>query len=247
MKQRFVCPWASEAEMCDSFMELASSFGWSVYPETSGHDIVLVATPRCKNFAAGTQIGVQAKLQANVEVLAQALPRDPRRPAAAAPHVHAILVPMATEEFRIVARRLDVKVLRSTKRNWSGATTISPDMGLLDPAQTWPLQLPTKPLWVPEVEVRMAAGTAGPKLLTPWKMAAIKLCLHGLAQGYLTTKDFDTHQVSMSRWIQKKWIKPGEFIKVGPKRLKMYHLVDANRPPHLLYPEVTAAVAAKRL
>lgn len=60
----------SEAELCTRFSDAAREDGWTVYPETSGWDLLLVDDD-------GVQVGIDAKARASFEVLMQCLDRCP--------------------------------------------------------------------------------------------------------------------------------------------------------------------------
>ena len=57
--------FATEAALCQAFVEWAAPQGWIAYAETAGWDLLLVAP-------SGHQMGVQAKLSLNAKVIAQA-------------------------------------------------------------------------------------------------------------------------------------------------------------------------------
>lgn len=248
--------YESESELCSQFIDHARSKGFKVYCETADFDLLLVVTPEVLKhtalFTPGEQIGVHAKLLPNVAVLYQALPRA-RGPVLdkVGPDYYAILVPNATDEFVFVARKLGITVYTASwsKSTWWRGTaqfvtkgTPRVDFGLTDSGFTYKKMEHKERCWTPEVEVNIPAGTKAPVQLTPWKMAAVKLCITGVKKGYLTTQDFADAKISMSRWSQKGWVQPGEWVKENGKRLKSYLLQDDNKPPHLLYPEVVVAL-----
>lgn len=212
------------------FAEAAAAKGWTVYPETSGCDLLLVATDRVttRGCRPGDQIAVQAKLRANVEVLAQALP-DLR--ASSGPAFTAVLVPKCTREFRAVARRLGVLVISAAKLRGGPIT--------FDWVNDTTRLEYSVPLWTPDVEVWTDPGVAAPKSITPWKMAALRLCVVAMNQGYLLASDFKSARVSMTVWRRKKWIHDSG-LRIGKQA--RYVLVDEKSPPHVLYPEVFASI-----
>jgi len=95
----------TEADLCTQF--IAAATGWTAYPETRGWDMLLTRR--------GIQVGVQAKLQANEDVLLQAMPdmgsyNSPRRRQALVrgPHYRLVLVggwPGRTDAARMDNRR----------------------------------------------------------------------------------------------------------------------------------------------
>jgi len=228
--------YKSEAELCEVFMDHARSLGWRVFPETSDHDILLVATSDVKTFGAqqGDQIAVQAKLRTSVDVIFQAMPKSWT---SKGPHYHAVLVPHASSEFSTVARHCGVVVIEGTRRVWK-----SGQWGL-EPSATG--QLSFLPLslrhyydhmeWHPDVEILVPAGVPSPTRITPWKIGAVRLCIDALRKGFITTADFRSAGISVARWRQKKWIAPTN-ERIG--RSTKYVLVPENRPPHILWPEI---------
>jgi hypothetical protein len=214
-----------------------------------------------KTFAPGDQIGIQGKLKGNVEVLCQAMPRvfgalmpgEPDKLGKIGPHYYAALVPAAIPEFYSLAYRLGVIVLAAFERDRHGAIRLD-EYGL----SSWEGRRRSRihgarrfvhpePCWVPAVEVQIKAGCKGPQRLTPWKMGAVKLCLRAELNGFLTTKDFAAENISMSRWLQSGWIRPGDFVVVEGKRLKQYLLSDSPDVPHRKNPEVVEALEAAGL
>lgn len=242
-------------------MDFARAQGFRVYPETAEFDILLVATERSAEkyrvFAPGSQIGIQAKMHGNVEVLCQALPRvygvllpgETERLHKTGPHYYAVLVPAAIPEFYSVAHRNGIIVFAAYERDRHGAIRLD-EYGMSSwqgRRNRWAQSLRRfdhkEPCWVPEVEVAIPAGKKGPLQLTPWKMSAVKLCLRAELNGYLTTKDFAAENVSMSRWLQQGWIRPGAHVVVDGKRLKQYLLnPEATDVPHKKHSEVVVAL-----
>jgi hypothetical protein len=255
----------SESMLCSEFMDFARAAGFKVYPETSEFDILLVATEQSaekySTFAPGDQIGIQAKLKGNVEVLHQALPRmfgcfmpgEPDKLGKIGPHYYAVLVPSAIPEFYSVAYRNAILVFAAYERDRFGGVRLN-EFGL----SSWEGRRRSRnrgakrfvhqePCWVPGIEVNIPAGRKGPQQLTPWKMGAVKLCLRAELNGFLTTKDFAAEGISMSRWLQSGWIRPGGFVVVGGKRLKQYLLSDSSDVPHRKNPEIVEAMEAAGL
>lgn len=225
---------SSENDLCNRLSETAQQLGWKVYPETSGCDLLLVATETVKtrNAEPGDQIGIQAKLRPNVEVLSQALPTPH---STHGPHYHGVLVPHASRAFSYVAGRLGLVVFAAVQWDRYGFVVDNRLRSLrrLSPIKKYYY---SEPLWFPEIEIWTPAGVRSPKSITPWKINAVRLCLFGVKRGYLLNSDFLDHNISITRWRLKRWIVSGE--KIG--RAVKYKLVEENRPPHILYPEITA-------
>lgn len=226
-KPRFKNPYDLESELCDTLAAYARSHGWLVYPETSGWDLLLVKD---------IQIGIQAKLKDNVDVLSQALP--------AGPNVRAVLVPRASKEFRKVANALGIFIIEGLvkKKDSLGRKYWTREIkNSLDSYTKKHLTYPRNACWVPDVVVNVPAGVKSPRLVTEWKMKAVKLCLKLNECGYVTSKDFKNAGLSMIIW-KMKWLtdsgkKDGKLIKYV-KRLKV-------KLPDELYPEIVEALSKR--
>lgn len=119
--------FVSEAALCETLAAAVRANGWRWYPETSKWDAIIV-------LPDDTQIGVQAKLRGNVDVLAQALPElgkrgwPPRVLSASevpGPDKRVVLVPDADGVFRSLATHLRLgvlrgRVLRGDEGEWFG-------------------------------------------------------------------------------------------------------------------------------
>lgn len=240
VRKRYVNPFDKETELCAHFAKEAENYGWLAYPETENFDLLLVATELVHGqFNIGDQIGIQAKLVPNIEVLYQSLPRPLHW---RGPNYYGVLIPKATREFREVAAALKIKVFEAAVRNWKQEWEPGPIRAFASAPRTWPEHKHKKPCWVPDVHVEMEAGAASPKQLTPWKLKAVKLALHGVTKGYLTSHDFSLFDVSMSRWVRLSWILPKDFVVEDGKRRRRFLLNDRANPPHLKFPEVAAAL-----
>lgn len=238
-RDRFVNPYKSEEELCSGFAEYARSAGWRVYPETSNWDLLLVATPevKTKNVRSGDQLGIQAKLNANIEVLRQAMPQpDARR----GPNFHGVLVPRVTPDFREVAHGLFITPIAGTRNVYTDRpkTVQGFKHQLLFLNPLFRLEY-SEPLWCPEVEVWTPAGVPSPASLTPWKFKAVRLCIEGRAKGFLTSSDFYAQRMGKTLWIRNGWVvELGEQEKYGKQ--KKYVLTD--KAPDHIYPEITKAL-----
>lgn len=179
-------PFSSEAELCDTFADKATEAGWTVYPECDDWDLLLVR--------GDVQVGVQAKLRANIYVLYQAVAHyNPARPAKG-PLFHAVLIGgKISLEFADIARRLNLLIL--------------------SPYQAPPILNPhvygwahNKPAWIPPYVPDLPAGVPSPICLTPWKVAALELCKILREKGYVTSKDMKTLKLASSTWVGR-WLK----------------------------------------
>lgn len=235
--------YPTEATLCERLATVARAQGFKVYSETCGFDMLLVATEQASGFQPGDRIGVEAKLAANVTLLAQALPREVNKEGAA--HYYVALVYSASDEFKDVARRLRISTVEIDRIDYAGK--------LFSFASCrWYRHEVTKLSWLPDCEVpKLAAGVPAPVRLTKWKMDAIKLCLLCEERGFLLRKDFADAGISMTRWYKLKWIRREDVESPlrlqGSRKLQSYVLVPESKPPHLRYPDVAEALRQEAL
>lgn len=217
--------FASEAQLCAAFIAWAEHHGWKAYAETTGWDIVLVN-------GQGVQIGVQAKMTLNVEVLDQAMPdvyysNDLK----GGPDYRAILVPCGDKGTHLLeALGLGLFEPVDERRNNGGeqpAGLLSfhqqlPDFkprreieGRDDIAihyslsgrtgqhlRAWHDWNPVKRIELPEFVPDVVAGASGPVQLTKWKIGALKIAALLELRGHVTRSDFVWAGIHMSRWTQ---------------------------------------------
>lgn len=174
--------YVSEAALCEVLAALARAEGLVVYPETSGWDLLLVRPED------GEQVGVQAKLRPNVDVLEQALVGA----RAKGPEVHAVLVPSCSAAFRRVALELNLCVLEGY--------LLDPEHGMDRGARGWwrlrevlekaprHHHLPGR-CWVPPFVPNLPAGVPGPRSVTPWKVHAAQMCARVRAGEALSNRE----------------------------------------------------------
>lgn len=214
--------------MFGEFQRRMRAAGWTLYPETLGHDLVMVAAT-VAGVEPGTQVVVEGKLRATPTLLRQALPPDLRRhEGRAGADFYAVLVPSFDDDFRQVADALGIiAIAMRPDRSWSRWD-----------APTWPERyrcLARAPLQIPGIALDIAAGAPAPRALTPWKEAAVKACLTGLERP-IGAEDLGIARRAM---IARGWVE-----RIGTGRPVVYRLVDAADRPDRLYPEVVAAVLA---
>lgn len=222
--------------MCASFQAAATAAGWTVHPETAGHDLVLVAgAAPPPGWEPGDVVAVEAKLRAGVDVLAQALPPLSRRgweKTAPAAHGYFVLVPECSLEFRDVAAACGVGV-----RVWARGAAHLPERVVFLSAE---LRDPVAPgLVVLARPVATAAGAPAPRSVTRWKVEAVRLCLRALAhpERLIDRSEFVHVGIDTRLWLRRGWLRPMPGVK--PAR---YQLTEAADRPDLLYPEVVDAV-----
>lgn len=197
--------YETEAALCADFIEAAKADGWEVYPEQGSWDVLLVRRK--------VQVGVQAKLVANDEVLLQALPDDPRD--ATGPTYRAVLVgryPGRTDaavrrrevEFHALARHLRLLVLdppvpgrRGFYANWlkvgfEANLALGANLRaryrlfrLRSPLDFWHYRREGKRVWTPPfVPEGIEAGVPSPRAVGKWQVASVRLEVAVRELGY---------------------------------------------------------------
>lgn len=183
--------------MCEVLRAVALAEGWQPYPEASGWDLLLVRP------SDGFQVGVQAKLRPNVDVLAQALVSS----RSAGPEVHAALVPSCSRAFREVALALGVLVLEAAhfdaerRGPWRSAPKL-PELV----AGARHHQHRTR-CWLPPFVPSLPAGVPGPRQVTPWQVGAARLCalLRERGDEGVLVAEIRALGLAPSTW-QQKWL-----------------------------------------
>lgn len=233
--------WATEAEMFAAFMGEAKALGFRCYPESGGHDLILVAPAGIEGLVEGDQIAVEGKLRDNLAVLHQALPPGalrPARPSQTACDFYAVLVPGTDAMFREVADALGIRVLvqrpgakPSTSRGWQPRHQLAE--GWADDLR---VGLPRKRLLL---EVDMPAGLPSPSVVTPWKIDAVRLCMTVAERGgELRSTDFTGTQVRARTFVERGWMQ----VVRREGRITVYQLAEHEGRPDRAYPEVVAAL-----
>lgn len=214
--------FGSEAELCERMMTVARE-ACHVHPETADWDVLLVQP------STGMQVGVQAKLRANLEVLAQALPRG-NGSKEVGPDVRAVLVPTAAWPFVSIAGRLGVHVFQGD--------LISTDeiRAAFRTGHRWPY---SSREWVPEHEVIAPAGTAAPKRVTKWKLSAVKLCLVVRSRGYATPADFRELKLDDKWWFDRRF---GPVLLSESRGRYVLNAAADAKAPDRRWPEIAEAI-----
>jgi hypothetical protein len=213
----------TEADLCAAFIA-ALPKGWTAYAETAGYDILLVRQD-------GLQVGVEAKLRLNAEVVVQASKEWGHNPLAEGPDFRAALVPAghAQKHMSEICSMLGITVITAThpdddteKRYGWRSPPFRPDLPTLDSRMYWsgrehdwydrcPGARCTLPEYIPDV----GAGHSAPVALTNWKIQAIKLLIILQRRGYVTKADFKHVKIDASRWTRdwlERGVERGQFV-----------------------------------
>lgn len=215
-------PFATEVELCAVFLA-ALPAGWTAYAETANWDIIL------RRNRDGFQIGIQAKLRLNVDVICQALEErggawwvcDP------GPNCRAVLVPEGEGRLGRIADYCGLTVIwmRSGDRHnpfYPGLPLGDRGRLMDDGWHDWaPAELCKLPAYVPD----SIAGSPSPIQLTDWKISAIKIAVTLERRGYVTRADFKHLDIDHRRWVTSGWLKvvDGRFVADAPPDFKAQH------------------------
>jgi hypothetical protein len=230
----------SEVALCDRLRDWAERLGFEVYPEVAGWDLVLVASRPIElgrngqEVAAGEQVGVHAKLRANCDVLAQAVPGG----LTYGPTWPMVAVPVAGGSFRYISRLLGIGVIEAPP-------AAKPYLTKGDPRITEdPRRSTLAPLHLPPVASRViVAGAPSPRVLSPWRVKALRFLAfaRAAAETRFRASDVKTHGLSIS-WVER-WGVPVDWATENrrgkPVRVRVYQLTDnAERLPDWGYLDV---------
>lgn len=192
--------------MCKRFLGAIDKKEWVAYAETAGWDILLVRR------SDGFQIGVQAKLRFNIDVINQTIEGhrsyDTDR---VGPDCRAVLVPHHGGLSTIAAYiGITVITVRSARRKpgWGGIRIegIIFEPNLPSESDRWqnedwhewaPASRHKLPDYVPDVP----AGASAPLQLTQWKIGAIKIAIILEKRGWVTRADFKHIGINPQRWL----------------------------------------------
>jgi hypothetical protein len=195
-------PFATEAAMCARFIAGLPK-GWTAYPETAGFDILL------SRDADGYQIGIEAKLKLNVEVVNQAIEdRLAYTYGLAGPDCRAVMVPEGCSgALEKICGYVGITIIRvrPERCNVYGPVFMPtlPEpriVGSYD-YEEWYELFPVKRHRLPEYVPDVAAGASAPLQLTDWKIAAIKIAVTLELRGFVTREDFKKHRIDHRRWV----------------------------------------------
>lgn len=239
--------WATEADMLMAFMAEAKACGFATHAECCGHDLILVAGPDTadlmrqrhylhSDIEPGDYVAVEGKLHRTVTVLRQATPPHRRRwesTAATAADFYAVVVPVREADFEDVARAMDIHVVSiepaipdkyrpHPKVNGFAFSNAHRVVGYPRPK-------------LPGLDVGLTPGVPSPRSLTPWKIAAVELCM--LTRD-IVAADFKNSPVSPRSFLDRGWL---ERVS-GRGDTAVYRLLPDARRPDAVYPEIVAAL-----
>lgn len=214
-------PFATEADMCAAFLK-ALPKGWTPFAECCGWDILLVRDED------GFQIGVQAKLKLNVEVVNQALEESGEwRSLSGNPDCRAVMVP-ESDPMRLgkICAYVGLTVIRVRAPERRGWPAFQPDLPKRsDWREEWHETAPARRCKLPEYVPDVRAGSSSPLQLTEWKIKAIKIAVLLERRGAVSRRDFAHFKLDHRRWVASGWLKVTErgYERDAPPNFKRQH------------------------
>lgn len=228
-------PFPTEAGLCRRFLEgIAKEKGWTPYAETAGWDILLV---RAED---GFQIGIQAKLKLNLDVVNQTLEDSYRWITPQGPDCRAVLVPDGEAGFDRIAAYIGFTIIRVRPRYEQGVSgpVFQPYLpkikgdGWRDEWHEW---CPTTRHDLPEYVPDVVAGSPSPVQLTDWKIGALKIQAILAARGHVTREDFRLVNID-----HRRWLKPTGWLVVEQGRYIRGNMPDFARQHPKVYAQIVA-------
>ncbi len=230
--------------MFADFVAHAKGLGFAIYPECCGHDLVMVAPELPEELRsplrAGDQIVVEGKLQPSMGLLNQVMPPSRRQiPPKRSASWYVALVPDHAWDFAAVARALGVVVMA-----WppppvdDGGLAVTRYRRHRDDGWSWPgcHRQASEGLILPDIQVDITPGHPSPRMVTTWKIAAVKICLLG-AQRRLTAEDVPAKMRRL--FLDRGWVS-----REGRGKDVVFTLLEAEDRPDLAYPEIARALRA---
>lgn len=200
--------FALESDLCAAFLAWVAACHPSVkvYAEWAGWDILLV-------YPDGWQLGIQAKLRLNAEVILQAAPNRWYE-GVTGPDYRAVLVP-ERNGWSQVASNLGLVVfwpMRQAFRRDGRSFDFSPELGgrYVIGGENFVDWNPTTRHELPPVATDAIAGSPCPVSLTPWKLGALAVLAELEVQGTITAKRIRALGIDPRRWTQCRWLEPAE-------------------------------------
>ncbi|TXH35279.1 MAG: hypothetical protein E6Q98_15925 [Rhodospirillaceae bacterium] len=223
--------FVKESDLCAAYIA-ALPEGWTSYAETGGWDILL------SRNSDGFQIGIQAKLKFNADVVTQALEEYGAWAATQpGPDCRAVLVPQDVSwKLGAICSYLGLTIIsvgaeqRGYRQNDYRETYRRIDPPLPGETASWsddkwhewcPAKRVPLPAYVPDV----VAGAPAPSQLTDWKIRAIKIAIIAATSGYVLRSDFKAINIDHRRWIAARWLVPqnGRYVKGDMPDFKAQH------------------------
>lgn len=197
--------FATEADLCAAFIAWQQKRfpDLQCYAECDGWDILVV-------YPDGRQLGIQAKLRLNADVILQAAPEWRWSNAEPGPDYRAILVPSTNANSQL-AERLGLLVF--SHYDQYGDHGFRPDLTptfLTGHSPEWLDWNPARRVTVPATATDSVAGSPCPITLTAWKVKALAVLAALEVTGSVTRERLRKAGVDPRRWFTEGWLVPGE-------------------------------------
>lgn len=239
----------SESDLCAEARTWLEAGGWIVHPEVLDWDLVAVPSPKGVSLSPppgwrnGDVLGIQAKLNANADVLWQTL-NDNQVP------WRAVLVRRSADPFIQLAKHLGFGVLvreKYERANWNreAGWTQCP-LGLwVDFTAAERQRAIGAALPLPPIVTDRPAGVRSPQQLTPWRVRALRLCRILRARGWVTSSDFKACGIDYRRWIDAGWLtNTGESAMVEGSTRPLKKMAPGTGLPDIGWEKESEALAA---
>lgn len=240
-----------EQALCHDFIEEAQHHGWHVYPEypESRFDLYLVAEADCttRGVRPGVQVGVHAKMHANIDLLGQlqTVARRDRYRHRRGPDYIAALVPgrAVTQTEHVVGEAIRLMGLGffymfethegpNSRYNRKRANLRTLDyFGERQHAVADRLPLPELEWWT-------EPGVPSPTPLTAWQLRTLRFIIEFEKAEVFDYLDFQKNRQNIALWLHSDWVVQAGHR--GPRKRVIYKL-NPNSPkdrPDLKMPEV---------
>lgn len=214
--------YVTEADLCADFIKWMAR-DWTAYPETAGWDILFVNRE-------GHQLGVQAKLRLNFEVISQAMPVSYGLDIG--PDHRALLVPKSKNAGADLCTAIGLEVYYGSDRDFCRHSPAGNALFDWNPTKRHPL-----PAYIPDV----VAGASAPVQLTKWKIGALRILATLEIVGFVTTSDFAKAGINPSRWYSARWVRQDPTRRGAWVRGKVPEF-DKQHPK--VYPQIRDEIAA---
>lgn len=216
MTRRKLAPtFPTEAALCADFIAKVKKQPWGkdvgtwvCYAETAGWDILMVRKED------GCQIGIEAKLDLNLAVVNQALNGSGAVYREEGPDFRAVLVPAEriNQDYVPLCNAIGITVMwipYDPERYYHFHPHPPTIKGTYNWGNEWHPMLPMKRHVLPEYIPDVIAGASAPVQLSPWKIAALKLCVL-LEDGPVNRADLKALNLSPTRWTDRHfgWLQP---------------------------------------
>lgn len=203
---------SKEQALCYDFIDEAQLCGWKVYPEypDSTFDLFLVAEEGCiTGVESGTQIGVQAKMNANLDLLRQMLEVSRRYKHGPDYIVSLVPGPPRTDGERTVAEtisRLGMGFFYVYEHFEGHYGFHQKRANLKTIKHLGSRQKFQERVALPEIDAWTEPGVASPMPVTAWQVRAIKFCMELERRGTVSYIEFAEHKMHIQTWLNAGWI-----------------------------------------